>query len=147
MSSRKQNTQALGRSPRTRPDEFSMHSPRPDEFSNERPVAFCAAQVFSALGIFHFAGEVERLIENLGHESFLGFPLPSTSGCFPPELPLCPGAPSPRRRPSPANSGRRRGDGAPGPLVSSRAEAEAVFFLRLTTSRGRIFDVLPGISG
>ncbi len=52
--------------------------------------------------------------------------LPST---FPPKLSRRPGAPSRRRRPSLANYGRRRRDGTPGPLVSSRAEAEAVFRL------------------
>ena len=62
---------------------------------------------------------------------------------IPPELPRCPGAPSPRRRPSLAIWGRCRGGGAPGPLVSSRAEAEALlpsllfstFFLVQTRSR------------
>ncbi len=55
----------------------------------------------------------------------------SSSGCFPTELPRRPGAPSRRRRPSPANYGRRRRGGAPEPLVSSRAEAEAVFLSSL----------------
>ena len=55
-------------------------------------------------------------------------------GIFPPELPRRPGAPSRRRRPSLVKSGRRRRDGAPGPLISSRAEAEAVFPFALPSS-------------
>ena len=55
------------------------------------------------------------------------FSLPfSLPGAFPHKLTRRPGAPSPRRRPSLVNSGRRRGGGDPGPLVSSRAEAEVL---------------------
>ncbi len=48
-------------------------------------------------------------------------------GCDPHALAGRPGAPARRRRPPGANYGRRPGGGAPGPLVSSRAEAEAGF--------------------
>ncbi len=67
---------------------------------------------------------------------FLSSLLPPQS--FPVALELRPS----RRRPSPANYGRRRRGGAPGPLVSSRAEAEAFssslrLFFSLLTFSGR----------
>ncbi len=88
-----------------RPDEFSVGSPRPDEFSvgSPRPDEF-------SLRLF------------VSSSSFL-------PGTFPPELSRRPGAPSRRRRPSLANYGRRRRGGAPGPLISSRAEAEVSVLL------------------
>jgi len=87
--------------------------------------------------------EEERLegAQDAGGTPALPVALPSSSCLphffllFPPaELPRRPGAPSRRRRPSPANSGRCRRGGAPGPLVSSRAEAEAVFLFLSSSS-------------
>ncbi len=77
------------------------------------------------IAVLSFSGEVLR-------------PLPPLSFFLlssPHKLSRCPGAPSRRRRPSRVKTGRRRRDGVAGPLVSSRAEAEAVFhFLFLFSS-------------
>ncbi len=128
-----------------RPDELSVGSPRPDEFSSERPLAFFSARASSSGPCGAPRGRrTRRLRRSLTVDSLLrkgrrkmpartpALPVVSvlrflSSYCIPPELPRCPGAPSRRRRPSLVKSGRCRRGGAPGPLVSSRAEAEVVF--------------------